>query len=281
MAIRLGENNYGKSRVRLLRVVKQEGRHDIREVTLGIAFEGDFETAHTKGDNRKILPTDTMKNTVYVLARQYPIEAVEDFCAHLIEHFLTYNPQATRVRVEAQETLWSRIPMGGKPHPSAFLRAGPEKRTTKLAGTREGTTVHAGIKDLVVLKTTKSAFEDFLRDPYTTLKEDRDRILSTSIHAEWLYEGDDVEYSPVWHGVRQTLLEAFAEHDSKSLQHTLYIMGEAVLGSFDRIREIRLSLPNKHFLPVELSPFGMDNPAEVFLPTDEPHGLIEATVRKE
>jgi urate oxidase len=281
MAIRLGENNYGKSHVRLLRVVKQEGRHDIREVTLEIAFEGDFEAAHTKGDNRKILPTDTMKNTVYLLARQYPIEAVEDFCAHLIEHFLTYNLQVTRVRVEALQNLWSRIPMEGKPHPSAFLRAGAEARTARLAGTREGTTVHAGIRDLVVLKTTKSAFEDFLRDPYTTLKEDRDRILSTSIHAEWLYQGDEVEYSPVWHGVRQTLLESFAEHDSKSLQHTLYAMGEAVLGSFDRIREIRLSLPNKHFLPVDLSPFGMDNPAEVFLPTDEPHGLIEATVRKE
>jgi urate oxidase len=281
VAIRLGENNYGKSRVRLLRVVKQEGRHDIREVTLGIAFEGDFEAAHTKGENRKILPTDTMKNTVYVLARQYPIEAVEDFCAHLIEHFLTYNPQVTRVRVAAVENPWSRIPMGGKPHPSAFLRAGAEVRTAKLAGTREGTTVHAGIKDLVVLKTTKSAFEDFLRDPYTTLKEDRDRILSTSIQAEWLYEDDEVEYSPVWHGVRQALLETFAEHDSKSLQHTLYAMGEAILGSFERIREIRLSLPNKHFLHVDLSPFGMDNPAEVFLPVDEPHGLIEATVRKE
>lgn len=281
MAIRLGENNYGKSRVRLLRVVKHEGRHDIREVTLRIAFEGDFEAAHTKGDNRKILPTDTIKNTVYVLARQYPIEAVEDFCAHLIEHFLTYNPQVTRVRVEALENPWSRISMGGKPHPSAFLRAGPEKHAAKLAGTREGTIIRAGIKDLVVLKTTKSAFEDFLRDPYTTLKEDRNRILSTSIHAEWLYDGEEVEYSPVWHGVRQTLLETFAEHDSKSLQHTLYAMGEAVLGSFDRMREIRLSLPNKHFLMVDLSPFGMDNPAEVFLPIDEPHGLIQATVRNE
>lgn len=281
MAIRLGENNYGKSRVRLLRVLKQEGRHDIREVTLSIAFEGDFESAHSEGDNRKILPTDTMKNTVYVLARQYPIEAVEDFCAHVIEHFLTYNQQVTRVRLEASEIPWARIPMGGKPHPSAFLRAGAERRTAKLAGTRDGTSVRAGIKDLVVLKTTQSAFEGFLRDPYTTLKEDRGRILSTSIHAEWLYEGDEVQYSPAWHGVRQVLLESFAEHESKSLQHTLYAMGEAVLSSFDRIREIRLSLPNKHFLLVDLSPFGMGNPAEVFLPTDEPHGLIEATVKKE
>ena len=281
MAIKLAANNYGKSGVRLLRVVKQRGRHDIKELTIRIRFDGDFETAHTKGDNQKILPTDTMKNTVYVLARQYPVEAVEEFGLHLIEHFLTYNPQVSRVRIEASENLWERLALGGKPQASAFKRAGDEKRTAALIGTRDGTTIRAGIDDLIVLKTTKSAFEGFLRDPYTTLKEDSDRILSTVIHADWLYEGNEVEFSPVWHGVRQTMLETFAEHDSHSLQHTLYAMGEAVLNNFDRIREIYLSLPNKHFTPVNLAPFGMDNPGEVFLPTDEPHGLIEATLRKE
>jgi urate oxidase len=280
MAIKLGANNYGKSGIRLLRVVRQQGRHDIKELTIRIRFEGDFDTAHTKGDNKKILPTDTMKNTVYVLARQYPVEAVEDFGLHLVEHFLTYNPQVSRVRIETSENLWQRLSLGGKPHASAFART-EEKRMAALIGTREGISIRAGIDDLVVLKTTKSAFDGFLRDPYTTLKEDRDRILSTVIHADWLYEGGEVEFSPVWHGVRQTMLEAFAEHDSQSLQHTLYAMGEAVLNSFDRIREIYLSLPNKHFTPVNLEPFGMDNPGEVFLPTDEPRGLIEATLRKE
>jgi urate oxidase len=281
MAIKLGENNYGKSRVRLLRVVRQEGRHDIREWTLGIRFEGDFEAAHTKGDNRKILPTDTMKNTVYILARQYPVEAIEEFCQHLVEHFLTYNAQVSRVGIEARENLWSRLPHGGKPSAFTFTSPGFEKRTAQLSGTREGTAIRAGIDGLTVLKTTKSAFDGFLRDPYTTLREDRNRILSTTIHAQWLYEGNETEFSPLWHGVRQTLLETFAEHDSRSLQHTLYAMGEAVLSNFDRIHEIHLRLPNKHFNLVDLSPFGMDNPAEVFLPTEEPHGLIEATLRKE
>jgi urate oxidase len=281
MGIKLGANNYGKSRVRLLRVVRQQGRHDIKELTIQIRFEGDFETAHTKGDNQKILPTDTMKNTVYVLARQYPAEAVEDFASHLIEHFLTYNPQVSRVQIKVSENLWTRLVLGGKPHGTAFTRSSGEKRTAMLDGTRERTTIRAGIDDLIVLKTTKSAFEGFLRDPYTTLKEDRDRVLSTAIHGDWLYEGSEGEFSPIWHGVRQTLLETFADHDSHSLQHTLYAMGEAVLTNFDRIGEIRLSLPNKHFNLVNLAPFGMDNPAAVFLPTDEPHGLIEATLRKE
>src|ERR1700685_263737 len=137
MAVKLGENNYGKSRVRLLRVLRQEGRHDIKELTVAIRFQGDFETAHTKGENKKILPTDTMKNTVYVLARQYPAEAVEDFALHLIEHFLTYNSQVSRVRIEASETLWTRMIWGGKPHATAFTRSSEEKRTAALAGTRE------------------------------------------------------------------------------------------------------------------------------------------------
>ena len=281
MAIRLGENNYGKSRIRLLRVERPEGRHNIKELTLAIRFEGDFETAHTKGDNRKILPTDTMKNTVYALARQHPIETVEEFGLHLVEHFLTYNPQVSRVRIEAAESLWMRLPHGGKPHATAFTRAGEEERTALLNGTREGTEIRAGVANLVVLKTTNSAFENFLRDPYTTLKADRNRILATAIRANWLYPGEDVEFGPVWHGVRQVLLETFAEHKSESLQHTLYAMGEAVLNNFDNVREIHLSLPNKHFNLVDLAPLGMDNPGAVFLPTDEPHGLIEATLRKE
>ena len=282
MAVNLAENNYGESLVRLLRVVRQEGRHDIKELTVSIQFEGDFEAAHTKADNKKILPTDTMKNSVYAIARQYPVEAIEDFALHLIEHFLTYNDQLSLVRIEMSENPWSRILHGAKPHAFAFTRtAGQEKRIATLIGTREGTTIRGGIQGLDALKTAKSAFDGFLRDPYTTLKADHDGILATTIQSDWLYEGDEVEFSPLWHGVRQMLLETFAEHDSKSLQHTLYAMGEAGLATFDRIREIHLSLPNKHFNRVDLAPFGMDNPGEVFLPTDEPYGLIEATLGRE
>src|SRR5216684_3507882 len=146
MAIRLAENAYGESQVRLLRVAKQEGRHDIRELTFAIRFEGDFEAAHVKGDNRKILPDDTMKNTVYALARQHSIEPLENFGLHLIEHFLTYNPQVAHVVVEASENIWVRLPHGGKPHASAFSRAGSEERTARLSGTRESTQVRAGIE---------------------------------------------------------------------------------------------------------------------------------------
>lgn len=281
MRIRLGQNNYGKSRVRLLRLSRTSSSHEIKEVTIAIQLEGDFESAHTIGDNSKILPTDTMKNTVYVLAKQYPPEPIEEFSAHLIEHFLTYNSQVTHVRIETAENLWSRIPVGGKPHDTAFMRAGGEKRTSLVTGTRGAVEFTAGIEDLAILKSAHSGFEGYIHDPYTTLKETPDRILATLMRAEWRYASEGVAFSSVWHGVRKLLLETFAEHHSLSLQHTLYAMGEAVLGNFEAIQEIRLSMPNKHYNLVDLKPFGLENDNEIFLPIDEPHGLIEATLRRD
>jgi urate oxidase len=198
----------------------------------------------------------------------------------LVEHFLTYNPQVSVVHVDAVERPWTRIAVVGQPHPSAFTLAGGEKRTANLRATRDQTTVHAGLADLLLLKTTGSAFEHFLRDPYTTLEDARDRILSTSVTSSWLYAAGEIAFGPSWHNVRKTILEVFAQHQSGSLQHTLYAMGEAVLASFDEVTEIHFSLPNKHYLLVDLSRFGLENNGEVFLPTDEPHGLIEATVRR-
>ncbi len=280
MGIRLVENNYGKLRVRLLRVARQGGRHDVKELTLAIRFEGDFESAHTQGDNRKILPTDTIKNTVYALARQHPIETAEEFCLHLADHFLTYNPQISRVRIEGYEDLWNRLPHGGKAHASAFTRSESERRTVTLNGTREKLELRAGIENLMVLKTTPSSFDNFLRDSFTAAKEDQNPILSTAITASWLYTGDELQFAPLRHGIRQTLLEAFVEHKGRSLQDTLFAMGEAVLSNFDNVHEIHLSLPNRQCVAVDLSPLGMDNPDEVFLPADEPHAVIEATLSK-
>jgi urate oxidase len=282
MGIRLGENNYGKQRVRLLKRSKRDGQYDIKELTLGIRLEGDFETAHTQGDNSKILPTDTMKNTVYALARRHSIESPEQFCLMLLEHFLSRNPQVSRAQIDASETLWMRLPAAsGQFHPHTFTRSGEEKRTASVRGSRQENTVIAGIEELVVLNATNSAFELFLRDEYTTLKEDRNRILATVIRASWTYRSGSMRFDETWNGVRQALLETFAAHDSESLQQTLYAMAEAILKRFQEIREISLSLPNKHYNLLDLSPLGLDNPGEIFLPTDEPHGLIEATLRND
>src|SRR5262249_48068970 len=158
----------------------------------------------------------------------------------LADHFLSRNPQVSRVRVEAAQTLWSRLSVEGKPHPHTFTSSTSEERIASLSATREEKTLHAGIDGLVVLKTTDSAFENFLKDEFTTLKEDRDRILATSVHAAWRYRGNPDDFDSTWHGVRKVLLETFAGHNSESLQHTLFAMGESVLHKFSVIREIHL-----------------------------------------
>lgn len=281
MGIHLGQNNYGKSRVRLLRLVRGPHGNQINEFTVAVRFEGDFETVHTLGDNSKVLPTDTVKNTVYALAQNEPLVSPEAFAQRLIGHFLKTCPEVSRVEVDVREDLWQRIASNGEQHPTAFTRAGEHKRTASLSGSREKTTFRAGVQDLIVMKTAQSAFVGFRKDQYTTLKEDRHRIMATSIKADWPYASVPADFNQVWKAVCEALVDAFAAHQSLSLQHTLYAMGEAVLKKFKEIREIRLSLPNKHYNLVNLSHFGLENPSEVFLPIDEPHGLIEGTVTRD
>ena len=177
MSIQLGENCYGKQRVRILQVTKDTDRHDVKELTLGIHLEGDFETAHTKGDNSKVLPTDTMKNTVYALAKQHRIASPEEFCLRLAGHFLGQHAHVSRARIEASETLWTRFALGKKFHPHTFTRSSDEKRTALVVATRKEKAVQGGIKGLVVMKTTDSAFEGFLRDGIG-------RVLSRLVHDE-------------------------------------------------------------------------------------------------
>lgn len=281
MAVKIIHDNYGKSRVRLMKVARQGNFHELQNLTVNIAFEGDFTDVHTIGDNRLVLPTDTMKNTVYTLARETAeIEEIEVFAQRLANYFLANNLPVTRVVIEISEHGWTRIAVGGAPHEHSFTKDGDEKRTTKVDAKREMVTVESGIENLIVLKTAKSGFVGFVKDSYTTLPETTDRILATSITANWQYSRSEAATRDTWQNVRQTILEIFAGHDSFSVQHTLYAMGEAVLEKFPDIAEIALSLPNIHCLPVDFTRFGLENDNRIFVPTDEPHGLIEARLTR-
>lgn len=281
MSVKLVHNNYGKSRVRLLKVARRGELHEIQEITVRIAFEGEFTEVHTVGDNSQVLPTDTMKNTVYALASQTrEIEEIETFALRLANHFLTNNSPVTQVIIEITEHGWTRMALGGKGHPHSFVKGSDEKRTAKVSVTSEGATIESGVEDLIVLKTTKSGFVGFIKDQYTTLPETTDRILATSIKATWQYANIDAAMGETWRGARQTIIETFAGHDSLSVQHTLYAMGEAVLEKFPDIAEIAFSLPNIHYLPVDLARLALENGNQIFLPTDEPHGLIEARLSR-
>ncbi|HYL38675.1 MAG TPA: urate oxidase [Bryobacteraceae bacterium] len=281
MSITLLENRYGAERVRLLKVRRMQDHHDFKELSASVQLEGEFAGSYSAGDNRSILPADTIKNTVYALAKLYAIDQIEEFGQELISHFLTDNPQVRKVRVEIAEHLWTRIAFGGKPHPWSFTPAGPERRTATVTGTREAMLIEAGIENLQVVKTIGAAFEGYLRDPFTTLQETSDRILATAVKATWMYSDNEIPFAVYWHGVREAMLDAFVEHESRSLQFTLHAMAEAVLERYADIAEIHLWVPNKDCRLVDLSRFGLENNNEVFAPAEEPFELIEARLRRE
>jgi urate oxidase len=271
---------YGKTDVRLVKVERTGAGHDVKDINVTIQVFGDFQRAYSKGDNRSILPTDTMKNTVYVLARQRPLGEIEDFGMRLANHFLAHNPHLTRVRVSIAEKIWQRIGRDSKAQESAFQMDGRESRTALIDSNRDKTSIHAGITGLFLLKTSRSAFENFLHDEYTTLEDTNDRLLCAGVTAEWMYSSSMRDFGPAWRTVGSTLLNSFAAHESQSVQHTLYAMGEAVLHQLDEIEEIRLSISNRHCLLVNLSLFHMENPNEVFVPIEEPSGVMEATITR-
>ena len=274
----LAETAYGKSSVRLVKVSRHGDRHDLKDLTIAIRFEGEYDQSYTDGDNRDVLPTDTMKNTVYALAAGHPVDEPEAFGRLLAEHFLERNPRLRRVRIDLTEQPWGRISVGAREHGQAFLRQGAETRTATVQGEGDQITIGAGVRDLVILKSSRSGFSGFLRDAYTTLPDVADRILATAMTATWRYRTADLDFNLTWRAVRSTMLETFAEHDSQSVQHTLHAMGQAVLDNVDAVTAVRLVMPNKHHLPVDMARLGLDNRNEIFVPTDEPYGLIEASL---
>jgi urate oxidase len=280
MPAALVENSYGKSRVRLVKVVRRGSTHDLHELTLDIALSGDFAAAHTEGDNRLVLPTDTMKNTVYALARDHAADPIEPFALLLARHFIGELPLVTRARVRITAGRWERALVRGRPHRHTFVKVEPETSTCLASVDPAAEAIESGVRDLVILKTAGSAFSGFQRDRYTTLAETEDRILGTAVSANWCYETLDAAFGECRQAIRTALIETFAEHSSRSVQHTLYAMGQRALEECPAIVRIHLSLPNRHCLLVDLTPFGLENAREIFVPVDEPHGLIEATLER-
>jgi len=275
-------NRYGKSRVRLVKVRRQvrgagapglgNGPHELVDLTIDVQLEGAFETVYADGDNSPCIATDTMKNTVYAFARRDPIDHVESFAMRLADHFIA-KPAVSSVRISAIEHRWDRL------GPHAFVQPGGEQWTAAVVRGRATTEIVAGLANLVVLKTTDSAFSGFPRDEYTTLSETDDRILATSVTAAWKFRPGTIDFA-ARDRIRKALVDAFAGHRSQSVQHTLYAMGEAALAACADATSITLTMPNRHHLLVDLAPFGMDNPNEVFVATDQPFGLIEATITR-
>ncbi len=278
----LSQNCYGKSSVRFAKIMRRPNYHDFKEVSVNIQLEGDFEKVYAEGDNRKVLPTDTMKNTVYVIAKEHALNSIEEFGQALAQHFLQNNPQVSCARIQLAEKLWQRVVTGESynAHPHTFISAGNEKWTSSITLTRDKLAIESGIENLLILKTTDSGFENYIKDQYTTLKETSDRILASDVNMHWRYTSANIDFNQCRQTIRQTVLDTFAQHYSYSVQQTIYVLGKAVLEKCAKVTEISFVMPNKHYIPFDLARFGMENRNEIFIPTEEPFGRIEGTVRR-
>ena len=275
----LGPNRYGKSAIRLVKVIRGATGHHIRDLTISITLDGDFAAAHLAGDNSGVVATDTMKNTAYALAREHLTGPIEDFGRTLAQHFVAF-PQVAGATVSILEYEWTPIPTSAGPAGDAFVRAGELTRTALVRATQAGVTIEAGLEDLTLMKTAKSGFAGFPRDEFTTLPEVDDRLMASRLSASWRYQSADLDFDAAFEGVVTTLLDVFVEHRSPSVQATIWTIGKAVLEAQPLIDEICLTMPNLHHWLVDLTPFGQPNDREIYVPTSEPYGLIEATIRR-
>lgn len=282
MGISLGTNQYGKAENRVVRIYRDTPRHEIRDLTVSTALRGDFTVAHTTGDQSPVLPTDTQKQTVYAFAKTHGDGAIEDYGLALARHFVNDVQPVREARAEIEEHSWQRVTVNGAEHEHTWTRQGPDVRTAAItvSGTGDGQRawVIGGIKDLVILKSTGSEFRDFLTDEFTILEPASDRVMATSLVAQWRFASTTASWGATYESVRKTIVETYATHHSLALQQTLYEIGKNILDTHSELVEVRLSAPNKHHFVYDLARFGIENNNEVFHADDRPYGLIQATV---
>jgi urate oxidase len=271
-------NRYGKGRVRVMRIHRDGEWHEVSQLSIKAMMEGDFARAYTAADNSTSISTDTIKNVVNVVARENTSLCPEEFCQVLAKKYLELYPQVEKATVTAHETKWRRLSFGGTPHPHSFVLDGNGKPFVEVAATRDSSTMTSGIDGFTFMKSTRSGWENYVKDRYTTLAETADRMCATSMLASWKWAGRPADYPAANAKILDTLLEVFGTTYSKSVQDSLYRMGEAALAAVPEISQISMACPNMHFIPINLSAFALDNRNDVFLPTDEPHGQIECTV---
>lgn len=294
MAI-LSSARYGKDNVRVYKVQRDEaaGTQTVTEMTVCCLLEGKVEESYTVADNSPVVATDSIKNTIYIKAKEHPVNPPELYASILGQHFLDTYPHIDVANVDVVVHRWTRMVVDGKPHPHSFFRDGEETRNVKARISRQGLDVESSIAKLLVLKSTGSQFHGFLRDEYTTLPETWDRILSTEVDATWKWKTFPslaalkekvAVFDKAWEDARNITMKTFAEENSPSVQNTMYKMAEQILEAAPEVASVIYALPNKHYFEIDLSWHkGLKNTgkdAEVYAPQSGPNGLIKCEVSR-
>ena len=277
---------YGKDNIRVCKVEKdqQAGTQTVTEMTVCVLLEGDIETSYeapcnahslvllanafpsyTRADNSVVVPTDTMKQTTYITAKQNPVNPPELFGSILAQHFVDTYSWIHTAHVTAMQHRWTRMTIDGKPHPHSFFRDGAETRNVEVeASEKSGISIRSTISGLLVLKSTGSAFHGFNQDEYTILKPTNDRILSTSVDSSWTWKTysslKDIRaavdgFDKTWDAARDITLKTFATDESPSVQNTMYKMCEQILDVQKDVQSVDYALPNKHYFEIGESRF--------------------------
>jgi len=263
------------------------------EMTVCVLLEGEIESSYTHADNSVIVPTDTMKQTTYILAKKHPVNPPELFASILGTHFIETYKHIHTAHITIVTHRWTRMTIDGKPHPHSFFRDGAETRLTECDVIEDkGIEIRSGISGLLVLKSTGSQFHSFHTDDFTILQDTYDRILSTSVDAGWKWKTLTIEqvkaeadkFDKTWTAAREITMKTFAEEDSPSVQNTMYKMCGLILDAEPSVQAVDYELPNKHYFEIDLSwHHGLKNTgkdAEVYAPQSDPNGLIKCTVTR-
>jgi urate oxidase len=272
---------YGKGRVRVLRLHRDGQQHEPRETTAKVLLEGDFDKSFTGPDNSSVIATDSVKNIVNVIARENLRASTEEFGVAIARKFLDRYQHVQRVNVELVETQWQRLSFDGQPHGFSFVRVGNGNPIARVSASREATEIESGVDGFTFMKTTESGWVNYVMDEYTTLPETRDRIAATNMLAIWRWTRNPPSFPATNETILQVMLREFATTYSEGVQDSMYRMGMRALEAVPEISQISMALPNLHYIPMNLSPFKLDNPGVVFLPTNEPHGQIQCTVGRD
>ncbi|AQZ10287.1 (ZYRO0G09482g) [Zygosaccharomyces parabailii] len=295
----LADSTYGKDNVKFLKVKKDPSNpklQQVMEATVKVLLRGNFDVSYTEADNSPIVPTDTVKNTILILARQNDTWPTEKFAAKLALHFTGKYSHVSGVSIKIYQERWVKYDVDGRPSQHSFVHQGPEKKIVELEYDKVNGPTHyklsTSIKDLTVLKSTNSMFYDYNVCEYTTLKPTTDRVLSTDIFAVWDWSASklgpltaiaagasDLVFDKVFNDARDITLDIFAKENSVSVQATMYNMGVAILAKAPQVEYVSYELPNKHYILFDLKWFqGLSNDNELFYPSPHPNGLIRCKV---
>jgi urate oxidase len=277
----IGGSAHGESRVRMLRLVRRGDRHDPRDLTVSLRFEGDFSGAFREGRPAGVIPGEALKNLVHTSARQHATGEIEAFGLELCRQLLETHPQITKVRAEVSEQPWLRMEVGGKAQGQAFLLGGPEQRGAAITSNGTQVAVVSSIDNLTVMRT--SGFIPSRPRPAVEAAGDEGLapLVVGALTIRWTYSTPDVTFGAYRQGVRGVVVETMALHASRSVQYTLYAIGDVLLASYPEISVVSLAMHERPYRPVDLFHANVENPDELFVAVEEPVGVVEVTLERE